>query len=109
MKISNVRKHFDRFSLHVENLTIRPGEIYGIIGSNGCGKTTLLKIIAGLTKPDSGQIDYETLTPRDITMVFRKPYLLHDTVLRNLTYPLKIRHIEPDPQLVEYYLNTAGL
>lgn len=38
------------------NLTVRPGECIGIIGSNGCGKTTLLSILAGVLKADSGQM-----------------------------------------------------
>ncbi|MCX7785060.1 MAG: ABC transporter ATP-binding protein [candidate division WOR-3 bacterium] len=38
------------------SLTIKPGEFFGIIGPNGAGKTTLLKLIAGLLKPNSGEI-----------------------------------------------------
>ena len=109
MKISNVKKSFEKFSLHIENLEISEGKIYGIIGPNGCGKTTAMKLMAGVIQPDSGIIDYDGLTPRDITMVMRKPYLLHETVVRNLVYPLKIRKIEPDHKLVERYLEMTGL
>jgi len=109
MKISNLRKSFERFSLHVEKLDTFEGKIHGIMGANGCGKTTAMKIMAGLIEPDSGHIDYENLSPRDITMVFRKPYLIHDTVARNLIYPLTIRKIKPDNDLVEHYLKIAGL
>jgi len=99
----------DRFSLHVEELALPSGKIYGIIGPNGSGKTTLMKLMAGLMKPDSGQIDWGSLSPRDMTMVFKKPYLLHDTVLRNLIYPLTVRGIKPDSAEVERYLELAGL
>jgi len=109
MKISNVRKSFEKFSLHIENLDIPEGKIYGIIGPNGCGKTTAMKLMAGIAQPDSGSIDYEGLTTRDITMVLRKPYLLHDTVLRNLIYPLKLRNIKPEAKLIEHYLEISGL
>ena len=109
MKISSIHKSFGKFSLRVEELSLHPGEIYGVIGSNGCGKTTLMKIIAGLIRPDSGHIDHEGLTQRDITMVSRKPYLIHDTVMRNLVYPLKIRGIKPDAGLVKNYLGITGL
>jgi len=109
MKIYDLKKTYDKFSLHIESLELPPGKIYGFIGSNGCGKTTAVKIMAGLIKPDSGEIDYEGLTPSDITMVMRKPYLLHDTVLRNLIYPLKIRKIKPDPVKVDHYLEITGL
>jgi len=109
MKISNVKIRFERFSLHIEELNLPQGEIYGIIGPNGCGKTTAMKIIAGLLEPDSGMIDYEGLTPRDITMAFRKPYLIHDTVTQNLTYPLRIRGNKPDAGQIKQYLEMAGL
>ena len=38
------------------DLTVRQGEIYGLIGKNGAGKTTIFKIILGLTKFESGQL-----------------------------------------------------
>ena len=109
MKISNVIKCFDKFTLNIESVEIQAGRIYGIVGPNGCGKTTAMKLMAGLIQPDSGSIDYEGLTPRDITMVLRKPYLLHDTVIRNLEYPLKLRKIKPDYELIEHYLEITGL
>jgi len=109
MKISDLRKSFEKFSLHIESLDIPPGSIYGIIGPNGCGKTTTMKLMAGIIEPDCGHIDRDGLSPLDITMVFRKPYLLHDTVVRNLTYPLKIRKIQPDKEQVDYYLEMASL
>ena len=43
----------DNISLH-----IRQGEIYGLIGKNGAGKTTFLKMISGLSKPTSGDITF---------------------------------------------------
>ena len=99
----------DEFSLRVESLTIDTGLVYGLIGPNGSGKTTLLKIIAGLMAPDAGLVDREGLTARDITMAPRKPYFLHDTVYRNLVYPLTIRGIKPDKASTDYYLELAGL
>ena len=109
MKITNLKKKIGDFSLNIECMDIPMGKIYGIIGSNGCGKTTLMKMMAGVLAPDSGHIDYGHLTARDITMVFRKPYLLHDTVIRNLLYPLTLRKIKPDMAQVEYFLEIAGL
>ncbi|MCL2425246.1 MAG: ABC transporter ATP-binding protein [Oscillospiraceae bacterium] len=109
MKISNLKKNYEKFSLNIDSLSIDEGKIYGIIGPNGCGKTTAMKLIAGIEKPDSGQIDYEGLTERDMTMVLRKPYLLNDTVIRNLVYPLKLRNIKPDDGLVNHFLEITGL
>jgi len=109
MKISNVKTTLGAFSLDIESLSLTPGKIYGIIGPNGSGKTTLMKLMAGLLPPDSGSIDWGGLSPRDITMVFKKPYLIHDTVLRNLTYPLTLRGLTPDPATADHFLDLADL
>ena len=109
MKITNVKKDYERFSLNIESLDISEKKIYGIIGSNGSGKTTAMKIMAGLIDPDSGHVDYGELKPNDITMILRKPYLIHDTVVRNLVYPLKLRKIKPDEEQIEHYLKITGL
>ena len=109
MRVSDLEKRFDGFTLRIDRLDIGQGQIIGLIGPNGCGKTTAMKLIAGLIRPNSGAIDYEGLTWRDITMVERKPYFLHDSVYRNLLYPLSLRKISPDPALVDYYLEIAGL
>lgn len=109
MKISNLRKEFGAFSLDIQSLDLAPGRIYGLIGANGCGKSTLLKLLAGVLKPDGGSIDYEGLCPQDITMLSRKPYLLHDTVYQNLIYPLKLRKIKPRREMVDHWLALMGL
>ena len=41
------------------NLTLRPGEIVGLLGRSGSGKSTLLRLIAGLDSPTSGVVDYQ--------------------------------------------------
>lgn len=109
MKITDLAKRFDGFSLYVERLNLAPGQIHGLIGHNGSGKTTLMKLIAGLLDADSGVIDYQGLTRRDITMIPRKPYFLHDSVYKNLVYPLTLRGIKPDPERVDYFLSMIGL
>jgi tungstate transport system ATP-binding protein len=109
MKISRLKKSYEGFSLDVEQLSIEPGRIYGLIGPNGCGKSTLMKLIAGTLQPDSGSIDHEGLGPRDITLLAREPYLLHDTVLNNLLYPLRLRGIKPEEAELDYWLSLAGL
>ena len=109
MRISNLEKSYENFSLSWQKVVRFEKKIYGIIGSNGCGKTTLMKMIAGLETPDSGKVDYEDLTSKDITMIFRKPYMMHDTVYNNLVYPLTVRNIVPDREKVEHYLELAGL
>jgi len=109
MKIFKLKKDFEKFSLNIDSLTVPEGSIYGIIGSNGCGKTTVMKLMAGILPPDSGLIDHEGLTAREITMIFRKPYLMHESVLKNILYPLKIRKLKPDMQYIEHLLELSGL
>src|SRR6187549_3279470 len=56
--VKDINTHFgDRTLLDNVSFSLRMGEKVGLIGRNGTGKSTLLKMIAGLTEPDSGIID----------------------------------------------------
>ena len=64
LQVSNVSKSFgDNLILDRVSFTVNPGERAGLIGANGCGKTTLLKIILGELQPDSGSA---WLSPADL-------------------------------------------
>ena len=55
--ISGVKKNFGTFrALDTINLSVKAGEFMSLLGASGCGKTTLLRIIAGLEKPSGGRI-----------------------------------------------------
>lgn len=57
IKISGVEKYFDDFkALNSLDLNVRKGSIYGLVGTNGAGKTTIIKHLTGVLKPDLGQI-----------------------------------------------------
>ncbi len=56
-KYSNLTKSYTSFKLTANSGQIREGEIVGLVGANALGKTTLMKMIAGIEKPDSGNID----------------------------------------------------
>ncbi|MBQ5782201.1 MAG: ABC transporter ATP-binding protein [Oscillospiraceae bacterium] len=109
MKITDLKKQQGNFLLNVADASFEKGKIHGIIGSNGSGKTTLSKLIMGTLQADSGTIDYEGLTSRDVTMTGQRPYLMHTSVYNNLVYPLKIRGIPIDEDVVDYWLEKAGL
>ena len=109
MKITDLKKQQGSFLLIVKNVQFEAGKVHGIIGSNGSGKTTLSKIIMGTIPYDSGHIDYEGLTPRDITMTGQRPYLMHTNVYNNLVYPLKVRGQQIDESYADYWLEKAGL
>ena len=56
-KYSNLTKSYPSFKLSANSGQIREGEIVGLVGANALGKTTLMKMIAGIEKPDSGNIE----------------------------------------------------
>ena len=109
MKITDLKKQQGSFLLDVKNAEFESGKVHGIIGANGSGKTTLSKIIMGTVSYDSGSIDYEGLTARDITMTGQRPYLMHTSVYNNLVYPLKVRKQQIDESYADYWLEKAGL
>jgi ABC-type multidrug transport system ATPase subunit len=109
MKITGLEKTQGSFSLRIDEMALTGPGIYGLIGPNGCGKTTAAKLIAALLAPDRGTIDPEGLTDRDITMLTQTPYMMDDTVYNNLIYPLKVRKIKPDSTLCDQYLERIGL
>ena len=95
------------FNLLIEDLP-DAGEFVVILGKSGCGKTTILKYIAGLTNPTSGRI---LIRGRDrshevpISMVFQEPSALeHYTVLKNVMLPLLYRHV-PEREAAERAMN----
>jgi len=105
MQLEGVKKKLGNFFLYVEKLEAPGPKIYGVIGPNGSGKSTLAKLMAGLLEPDTGKIDTLGLSPRNITYLSRKPYMMDDTVYNNLVYPLRVRNIKPNPALIAEYLD----
>lgn len=67
IKVSNLTKHYSGSDRGVTdlNFSISPGEVVGLIGLNGSGKTTTMKLICGLLNQDSGEIDVMGSAPRE--------------------------------------------
>ena len=91
------------------NLTIRDGDIYGIIGMSGAGKSTLVRCINMLERPDEGTVAVnehrmEALTPaqlraarHEITMIFQQfNLLMQRTCLRNIMFPMELAKVPKD-------------
>lgn len=82
-------------------LLFESGKIHGIIGPNGSGKTTFMKIIAGLIPQTDGEVRYngQALNPNialEMTYSNHHPVLFSRSVYENIAYPLKIRKYRGD-------------
>lgn len=73
LEITNVQKTYGKKSV-LNNISFKAdsGECVAIVGRNGCGKTTLLQIMAGVLRPDGGSINYYNHNPLKQSAVFRK-------------------------------------
>lgn len=94
------------------NLDIQGGDSLAIVGASGCGKTTLLRILAGLDSPDRGEvlIDGTAVTGvgRERAVVFQEPRLLPWlTVLQNVAFGLQARG--EDDTRARRYIHLVGL
>ena len=102
LQLQQIRKSFDNTEvLKGIDLEAGQGEFITLLGASGCGKTTTLRIIAGLELPDSGQVilegrditDWEP-NRRDVNTVFQNYALFpHMNVADNVGYGLKIRKV----------------
>ncbi|MCL2127595.1 MAG: ABC transporter ATP-binding protein [Treponema sp.] len=90
LRVTSLKKTLGAFSLCIDSLEIKSPGIYGLIGPNGCGKSTAAKLLSGILPPDSGDMEI-SLDRRDITIITQKPYIMDDTVYNNLAYPLRLR------------------
>ena len=100
LELKNITKSFDHTEvLRDISLAVHEGEFVTLLGSSGCGKTTILRIIAGLEYPDGGKVllegkNMENTGPekRNVNMVFQNYALFpHMNVAQNIGYGLKIR------------------
>ena len=102
LELKNIKKGFGETDvLNGITLSIEKGEFITFLGASGCGKTTTLRIIAGLEAPDSGTVfldgkDVTAVPPnqRDVNTVFQNYALFpHLNVEGNVGYGLKIKRV----------------
>ena len=98
--LQNIDHYYgDKQVLSIEDISIPPASITGLIGPNGSGKSTLLKLLVFLEEPTYGTIFFKgkKVAPFADTVRFRvtllpqEPYLLRRSVYENVAYGLKIR------------------
>src|SRR5690554_4813188 len=106
--IKSAAKNFGSFqALHSIDLTVADQEFMVLLGASGCGKTTLLRIIAGLETPTEGEVwiggrRVDRLPPRErgIAMVFQNYAVFpHLTVFENIAFGLRMRSEEHTSEL----------
>ena len=100
IEVRNINKRFGDFvALEDIDLTVRSGGLTALLGPSGGGKSTLLRVIAGLESPDAGSVEIDgedatTLPPRhrDVGFVFQHyAAFTHLSVYRNVAFGLEIR------------------
>nr|WP_027871353.1 ABC transporter ATP-binding protein [[Eubacterium] cellulosolvens] len=102
IEINGVSKSFrDTEALRNLTLTIRDGEVFGLIGTNGAGKSTLLRILSGVLKQDCGEVLVDGQPVYENTEIKRKICFLSDTVF-------EIKNATPEDMEQEYSLFYPG-
>ena len=111
IEISNLSKHFFIGEKRIDvlrelNLSIKKDKITVILGRSGCGKTTLLRLIAGLESVSLGEIKFKEQAK--IGFVFQEARLMPFlNVYENIVFPLKKQEIEPAK--IEALISMIGL
>ncbi len=108
LRLEGVAKSFGQAQVLQDiTLDVAEGEVFSILGSSGCGKTTTLRVIAGLEVPDVGRVllgdrvlvstAARVFVPphrREMGMVFQSYAIWpHKTVFENVAYPLRVRRM----------------
>ncbi|MAQ32370.1 MAG: ABC transporter ATP-binding protein [Flavobacteriales bacterium] len=117
IKLKEIHKSFNDYkALNNLSLSVAPGEIYGLLGANGAGKSTTLNLILGFIEPDEGSIsvsqestipsfktDLMGYIPENVNLY---PYL---SGLENLDYFCKLSGFSYKKQQLSLFLNECGL
>lgn len=117
VQVREVTKRFgDTTAVDRVSLDILKGELFAILGGSGCGKTTLLRMLAGFEQPTSGRIlidgtDMTDVPPyeRPVNLMFQSYALFpHMSVEQNVAYGLRKERV-PDPQVKERVAEMLSL
>ncbi|EQC1581389.1 ABC transporter ATP-binding protein [Klebsiella oxytoca] len=124
VNLNNLQVNFaEKTAVSAASFAVNAGETFSLIGASGCGKSTILRVLAGLQRDWRGRVELfdKAITPgarfqgelrRNVQMVFQDPYAsLHPnhTLWRTLAEPLKIHAIGEIEQRVSTALEEVGL
>ncbi len=89
LKVDNLSKKFGDFqALNNININAEASQIYGLVGSNGCGKTTLLKHIMMIYKQDKGNVYFDDIQVQDDADILKSFYFVQDNLFFPYQYTL---------------------
>lgn len=119
LKIKDLAKKFPKnnfYSLKDVDLTIEKGEIVGLIGKNGAGKSTFLKLIAKALRPTTGKIEYNGIdinsqkgVLKDFGIMIETVFYPEMTVMENMTFYLDLHHQNDYKNNIQKILELVGL
>lgn len=122
LELKNINLQQGEFSLQIPKFKILSGCLYALKGANGTGKSTLLRLLALLQTPTSGQLQFagQAIVWREsnlrqlrqqITLLEQNPMLFTGSVEKNLAFGLKLRGFEGDAlrQRIDEALDVVGL
>lgn len=102
-RLTDVRQQYGRREvLHIRELVLEEGEIYGLLGPNGAGKTTLMRILAFMEAPAAGEISFRGTVVRPeqnarhrarVVWVPQSPVMFSGSLLYNVEYPLRLQGV----------------
>jgi NitT/TauT family transport system ATP-binding protein len=109
IQFDGVRKYFNgKMVLDQVSFVIQPGDIVGLVGPSGAGKTTILRLVADLIQPDAGQV--QITQAQRISYVFQEPRLMPwRTALDNVAVAVRAAHIPHARSTAVYWLDQMEL
>ncbi|MDP6980524.1 MAG: ABC transporter ATP-binding protein [Myxococcota bacterium] len=93
------RRFAERTALGALDLTIEPGEAFGLLGANGAGKTTFIRLVTGFLAPSSGSLTVDGVSPADHPR----------DVQQRLGFVSEVSHLYPDLGVERYLRFAAGI
>ncbi|MFE7181655.1 ABC transporter ATP-binding protein [Streptomyces erythrochromogenes] len=118
VRLSGISKHYGTFTaVHPLDLTVPQGSFFALLGASGCGKTTTLRMIAGLEEPSTGTVhlgdrEVTDLPPykRPVNTVFQSYALFpHLSIFENIAFGLRRRGIKSVKKQVDEMLELVQL
>ncbi|HUQ42120.1 MAG TPA: ABC transporter ATP-binding protein [Candidatus Limnocylindrales bacterium] len=117
LQATGLRKRFGALAaLDGLDLSVRSGEIYGLLGPNGSGKTTFIRCVAGLVRPHEGSLTVLGRPPREAVAAGRIGYMTQAAALyadlsvnENLAFFARLEGVERPDERIEQVLRTVDL